>query len=77
MRVLLSGAFLQNHKNKGINMNEKEKFVLIEKTIKEVKGNYSIERLILDCADKLSLSISDVKRILIVHNSELLRNQTF
>lgn len=58
-------------------MNEKEKFVLIEKTIKEVKGNYSIERLILDCADKLSLSISDVKRILIVHNSELLRNQTF
>lgn len=58
-------------------MNEKEKFALIEKTIKEVKGKYSIERLILDCADKLSLSITDVKSILIAHNSELLRNQNF
>lgn len=55
-------------------MTEIEKFNLIKKTIKEVKGNYSIERLIQDCADKLSLSVNEVKNTLISHNSELLRN---
>lgn len=55
-------------------MTEIEKFNLIEKTIKEVKGNYSIERLIQDCADKLSLSANEVKNTLISHNSELLKN---
>lgn len=55
-------------------MTEIEKFNLIEKTIKEVKGDYSIERLIQDCADKLSLSVNEVKSILIEFNSELLKN---
>lgn len=53
-------------------MNDKEKFELIEKTIKEVQGNYSIERLIQDCSDKLSLPVNEVKNILIEFNSELL-----
>lgn len=55
-------------------MTEKDKFNLIEKTIKEVQGNYSIDRLIQDCADKLSLSFKEVKNILISHNSKLLKN---
>lgn len=55
-------------------MTEIEKYNLIEKTIKEVKENYPIERLIQDCADKLSLSVSEVKNTLISHNSELLKN---
>lgn len=55
-------------------MTEKDKFNLIEKTIREVEGNHSIERLIQDCADKLSLSAEEVKNLLIAHNSELLKN---
>ena len=31
-------------------MNNEEKFKLIEKTIKDAKGDYSIDRLIQDCA---------------------------
>ena len=53
-------------------MNNKEKFELIEKTIKEVQGNFTIERLIQDCSDKLSLPVSEVKNILIKFNSDLL-----
>jgi hypothetical protein len=55
-------------------MTEKDKFNLIEKTIKEVQGNHSIDRLIQDCADKLSLSIKEVKNILVTNNSRLLKN---
>ena len=53
-------------------MSNKEKFELIEKTIKEVQGNFTIERLIQDCSDKLSLPIDEVKNILIEFNSDLL-----
>lgn len=53
-------------------MDDKEKFDLIEKTIKEVQGNNSLDRLIQDCADKLSLSVNEVKNILNAFNSELL-----
>lgn len=55
-------------------MTEKDKFNLIEKTIKEVQGNHSIDRLIQDCADKLSLSFKEVKNILVTNNSRLLKN---
>ena len=55
-------------------MNNEEKFKLIEKTIKDVKGDYSIDRLIQDCADKLSINFIDVKNILIELNSDLLKN---
>ena len=54
-------------------MNQDEKFKLIENTIKDVKGNYSIDRLIQDCADKLSLNPKEVKQILIDNNSSLLK----
>lgn len=54
-------------------MNNEEKFELIEKTIKEVQGNYSIDRLIQDCSDKLSLPINEIKNILIEFNCELLK----
>lgn len=53
-------------------MSDKEKFELIEKTIKEVQGNYSIDRLIQDCSDKLSLPVNEVKNILIEFKSDLL-----
>lgn len=47
-------------------MNNKEKFELIEKTIKEVQGNFKTERLIQDCSDKLSLSVNEVKNIILM-----------
>jgi hypothetical protein len=53
-------------------MSNKEKFELIEKTIKEVQGNFTIERLIQDCSDKLSLPVNEVKNILIEFDSNLL-----
>lgn len=53
-------------------MSNKEKFELIEKTIKEVQGNFTLERLIQDCSDKLSLPVNEVKNILIEFKSELL-----
>ncbi len=52
-------------------MNNEEKFKLIEKTIKDAKGDYSIDRLIQDCADKLSINFIDVKNILIEFDSDL------
>ena len=54
-------------------MNQEETFNLIEKTIKEVSGTHDINRLIQDCADKLSLDFNEVKQILIDFNSELLK----
>lgn len=56
-------------------MNNEEKFKLIEKTIKDVKGDYSIDRLIQDCADKLSISFNEVRNILIEFNSDLLKEK--
>ena len=53
-------------------MSKKEKFELIEKTIKKVQGDFHIDRLIQDCSDKLSLPASEVKNILIEFNSELI-----
>lgn len=53
-------------------MNKQEKFELIEKTIKEVEGNFPIDRLIQDCADKLSLSFKEVKNILVEFDSNLM-----
>lgn len=53
-------------------MSNKKKFELIEKTIKEVQGNFTIERLIQDCSDKLSLPVNEIKNILIEFNSDLL-----
>lgn len=54
-------------------MTGNEKFDLIEKTIKDVQGNYSADRLIQDCADKLSLSVNEVKRILAEYDSDVLK----
>lgn len=53
-------------------MDNQEKFQLIEKTIKEVQGNFSIDRLIQDAVDKLGLSHDEIKNILIEFNSSLL-----
>lgn len=53
-------------------MDNKKKFELIEKTINDVQGKYPIDRLIQDCADKLSLSSAEVKSILIEFNSNLI-----
>ncbi len=54
-------------------MTNNEKLELIEKTIKEVQGNNSLDRLIQDCADKLSITAAEVRNILIEHNSDLLK----
>lgn len=54
-------------------MSKEDIFNLIEETIKEVNGNYPLDRLILDCSDKLSLSEKEVKDILLEFDSELLR----
>ncbi len=54
-------------------MNTEETFNLIEQTIKSVEGDYPFERLIQDCADKLSINFIDVKKILIEFNSVLLK----
>lgn len=54
-------------------MEDKEKFELIEKTIKDVEGDHTITRLLIDCSDKLSLSVDEVREILIRNNSELLK----
>ncbi len=54
-------------------MSKEDVFNLIEETIKEVNGNYLLDRLILDCSDKLSLSEKEVKDILLEFDSELLR----
>lgn len=56
-------------------MTNNEKLILIENTIKEVKGDFPPTRLIQDCADKLSLDYSEVKQILINSDSELIKNQ--
>lgn len=53
-------------------MSNQEKFDLIEKTIKEVEGNFTVDRLIQDCADKLSLSFKEVKNILVEFDSNLM-----
>ncbi len=53
-------------------MSNQEKFDLIEKTIKEVEGNFPIDRLIQDCADKLSLSFKEVKNILVEFDSSFI-----
>ena len=53
-------------------MNKKEKFELIEKTIRDVESIHPIERLIQDCADKLSITPVEVKNILIEFDSDLL-----
>lgn len=55
-------------------MTNENKIKLIEKTIKEVEGNYSITILIQDVADKLSLSPKEVKQLLSSSNSELLKS---
>ena len=54
-------------------MSKEDVFNLIEETIKEVNWNYPLDRLILDCSDKLSLSEKEVKDILLEFDSELLR----
>lgn len=56
-------------------MSKEDIFNLIEETIKEVNGNYSLGRLIQDCSDKLSLSEKEVKDILLEFDSELLKKQ--
>ena len=66
-------SFIDNMTKDNWLMSNEDKFKLIEKTIKDVKGEYPIDRLILDCADKLSISASEVKSILIEFDSELLR----
>ena len=66
-------SFIENLTKDNWLMSNEDKFKLIEKTIKDVKGEYPIDRLILDCADKLSISASEVKSILIEFDSELLR----
>lgn len=66
-------SFIENLTKDNWLMSNEDKFKLIEKTIKDVKGEYPIDRLILDCADKLSISTSEVKSILIEFDSELLR----
>ena len=53
-------------------MNKQEKFELIEKTIKEGQGNFPINILIQDAADKLSLSFKEVKNILVEFDSNLM-----
>ena len=53
-------------------MSNKEKFELIEKTIKKVQGDFHIDRLIQDCSDKLSLPVNEVKNILVEFSSDLL-----
>ncbi len=50
-----------------------EKVKLIEDTIKAVEGNYSLERLIQDCADKLSISDAEVRMLLEKTDSEILK----
>lgn len=54
-------------------MTNEDKLSLIEKTIKEVEGNYATAILIQDCPDKLSLSCKEVKNLLILNNSKLLK----
>lgn len=54
------------------NLKTKETFELIERTINEVEGKLPIERLIQDCADKLSISEKEVREVLEYFNSKLL-----
>lgn len=56
-------------------MQDKEKLEIIEATIKAVKGDYATDRLIQDCADKLSLSTKEVKDILKEHDSSILKRE--
>lgn len=57
-------------------MQHQDKFELIEKTIKAVEGNYSAERLISDCADKLSITKEEVRACLEEGNSKLLKQES-
>lgn len=50
---------------KNISNNE-----LIKETIESVEGEYTIDRLIQDCADKLSLPIDAVKDVVAQFNME-------
>ncbi len=50
-----------------------ELFIIIENTIIMVHGDFNIDRLIQDCADKLSLAPIKIKELLVKFNSELLR----
>lgn len=50
-----------------INIEDKELYKLITETMKAVKEDVDYERLIVDCADKLSLEVSLVKEVLEFH----------